>query len=253
MRGQDPKMRRHMPWKGIANNMNTRYLDMLQKNSMTLIMSLPANDPELARAAWEYGADVVKVHINVDHHASKTHFGSFEEEKEALLQILQEAKGPCGLVAGGNLEKARQDYRAAAEAGFEFVSLYAKHTPLEILESGLMLNMIALDSEYTTDEVRALDKIGAHVLEASVMQPDTYGQPLSAKELMEYYTICSNTELPVVIPTQRAVLPEETAALQRCGAKAVMIGAVVTGKTKDSIARSVSAFREAIDQLQVSL
>lgn len=220
---------------------------------MSLIMSLPANEPKLAQIAWENGADVVKVHLNVDHHASKTHFGSFEEEKEPLLEILREARGPVGLVAGGSLEKAQRDYQAAAEAGFEFVSLYAKHTPLTILESNLMLKMIALDCEYTIEEVRALEKIGAHVLEASVMRPDTYGQRLSAKELMEYDSICSNTELPVVIPTQRAILPEEVCALKRCGVKGIMIGAVVTGKSEDSIARSVSAFREAIDNLKVSL
>ena len=34
------------------------YLELFNKKKMTLIMSLPANDPALARAAWANGADV---------------------------------------------------------------------------------------------------------------------------------------------------------------------------------------------------
>ena len=40
---------------------------------MTLIVSLPVNDMELARLAWENGADFIKVHTNVFHNASKGH------------------------------------------------------------------------------------------------------------------------------------------------------------------------------------
>lgn len=229
--------------------MNMRYLELLAREKMTLIMSLPANDPELARVAWENGADVVKVHINLDHHASKTHFGSIQVEDAALRRILEAAKGPCGLVAGGDLELAQHDYREAAAMGFEFVSLYAKHTPIEILQSDCLLKMVALDNSYTLDEVRALRKIGGHVLEASVMDPDTYGQRLSAKELMQYQNICDNTELPVVIPTQRAIRPEELTALKQCGVRGIMIGAVVTGKSADSIGHAVAAFRKAIDEM----
>ena len=51
------------------------YLKMLENPKMTLIMSLPKNDPALCRAAFEAGADAVKVHINVEHRASGSRFG----------------------------------------------------------------------------------------------------------------------------------------------------------------------------------
>lgn len=226
------------------------YLELFNKKKMTLIMSLPANDPALARAAWANGADVVKVHINVQHRASKTLFGSFAQEQEALTQILAEAKGPCGLVAGGDLESALHDYEAAVKAGFSFISLYVRHMPSQILRCPSVYKMAALDPGYTLEEAEDLARIGADVLEASVMQPDTYGDPLSAKEFLQYCALCRHTVLPVVVPTQRHVTAADVPLLHRCGVKGLMMGAVVSGKTEESVAASVAAFRTAIDALE---
>ena len=77
------------------------YMEMLTAKKMTLIMSLPSNDMVLAKAALDAGADVLKIHINLNHHASSNHFGTLEEEKDKIAEIL-EIKGdvPIGIVAG---------------------------------------------------------------------------------------------------------------------------------------------------------
>lgn len=226
------------------------FAELLREPPMTLIMSLPTNDPALARIAWEQGADVVKVHMNVEHRASKTVFGSFEQEKENLQQILEEAKGPCGIVAGGDLLSATRDYLAAANAGFSVISLYSRHMSPLILQHPKLTKMVALDNHFTVEEVKSLEKIGADVLEASVMDPETYGQRLSAKELLQYACICSNTKLPVVVPTQRAITPNELPSLQQCGVAGIMIGAVVTGKDALGIAQAIAEFRKHIDAMR---
>lgn len=226
------------------------YLEVLRRR-FALIVSLPANDIELARAAWDHGADVVKVHINIDHHASKTHFGSFEDEKEALSEIIRISQGPCGIVPGANPEAALQDYAKALSLGFDFISLYTKHTPAVMLQDPRCVHMLALDAGYAVHDVRALEHIGADVLEASVMKPEAYGQALVAEDLLHYHTICSNTGLPVVVPTQKKIMPDEVYALKCCGVSAVMVGAVVTGRTVASLSDSVQAFRRAIDIMEV--
>lgn len=226
------------------------FLSVLNQNKPALIMSLPGNDPFLARAAVEAGADVVKVHMNVQHRASGLHFGTFEEEKENLAEIRAiAAKLPAGIVAGNSAEDVERDCLNANHLGYDFVSLYAAATPLSVLRYRNMKKMIALAPGYTLDDVRLLNKIGADVLEASVMKPETYGQRLTAKELLEYAAITENSALPVVIPTQRAIRPEEVRALWEIGVSGIMIGAVVTGKTAETIKRSVSEFRNAIDRL----
>ena len=68
-----------------------KLLQRLNNEPFTLMVSLPQNDPELARAAIRGGAQGLKIHINVHHHASGTHFGTWAEERNEIEAILEEA------------------------------------------------------------------------------------------------------------------------------------------------------------------
>ena len=153
--------------------MNHHFETMLKKNKMTLIMSLPANKPELADAAWENGADVIKVHINVNHRASKTVFGNFDEEKAGLEKILERSKGPCGIVIGDNIQAALRDYPKVVALGFDFISLYVSHAPPEILYDNKVLKMLALSCNDSLETASVLKTVGADILEASIMKGET--------------------------------------------------------------------------------
>ena len=98
-----------------------KFRQMLKEERFPLVMSLPRNDPALARAAWENGADVVKIHINVKHHASQTLFGSFEEERGAIEAMLAEAKGPMGIVLGADCCAAERSLPQAVAYGFDYL------------------------------------------------------------------------------------------------------------------------------------
>lgn len=225
--------------------MGEKYIDMLKNRGLTLIASLPVNDPGLARCAWENGADVVKVHINVEHRASKTLFKSFAEEQDNLLRIIDEAKGPVGIVLGGDAASAERDLDQAVKAGFEFVSLYLHHTPVSVVSACGIIRMLAPDYSYSMDEIREVSGY-ADVLEASVMHPEEYGTRLSARDLIYYRRIVNNTDIPVVVPTQKKILPREIKALKDTGVSGIMIGAIVTGKEKETVARAVYSYKNAI-------
>ena len=226
------------------------FKDMMLKNKHSLVISLPANDAALARLSWQEGADAVKVHINVSHRASGKTFGSFAEEKDVLTQIISEAKGPCGIVPGTDVDVVERDYANVINAGFNFISLYAHDMPISLIDDEKSAKMVAFDSSYDMSYLKYINNIGADVLEASVMKPDSYGKRLSAKDLIVYSEICANTSLPVLVPTQRNVLESEIAYLANCGVKATMIGAIVTGTTEETIKRAVAGFRNAIDKLK---
>ena len=229
--------------------MKQDFLSLLKAPKMALIMALPKNDPELARISWESVADIVKVHCNVQHRVSKVQFGSFDEEKDVLLQILKEAKGPCGIVAGDNPAAVSRDYGKIRAAGFSFVSMYAGNMPPEIIQDDGVSRVAALGPDFTKEQAESMKPIGVDAVEASVMAPETYGQLLSTADLMSYYTIAKYSGLPVVVPTQHVIRKEDLQALSRCGTGALMIGAVVTGETKESIKKSIAGFREAIDRM----
>ena len=225
------------------------YLRLLNGNRLTLIMSLPKNDPALCEAAFQAGADVVKVHINVEHRASGTHFGRLAEELPALQAMLDNRRGPMGLVPGGTLADALLDLSAAQSLPFSFYSLYAHNTP-----AGLPLGetpvMAACDNTYTLEEAAEMARCGVQVLEASIVPGSEYGCPLSLRDLLRYGAIVRQVGIPVVVPTQRLITPEDVPALIRAGVKGLMIGAVVTGREKDGITRAIRAFKAAIGEAE---
>src|SRR6188508_1992560 len=114
---------------------------------MELIVSLPRNDVELAKAAAESGAHAVKVHMNVRHDASGTGFGSYAEEHETVREIIKAVKIPVGLMPGADPANlpAQDELNSLAAAGLEFVDIYTHHMPLWFLELPLRL-IVALGS-----------------------------------------------------------------------------------------------------------
>jgi len=230
-----------------------RFLQMLKEERFPLVMSLPKNDPRLAQAAWDNGADVVKIHINVKHHASQTLFLSYEEERDNIQMMLHQARGPMGIVLGADTRLVSGDFEEALSEGFDFISLYGQHAPLKILADRQISKMLAPDYTWKDWEISSLKSVGADILEASVMHPDSYGQPLSARELIHYRHLSQISSLPIVVPTQRAVEPQDVVLLRDNGVKGIMLGSVVTGKEADSIAKTISRFRSAIDAMRVVL
>lgn len=223
-------------------------LEIFGIKNTALIVSLPANDMKLAEAAWDNGADVVKVHMNVEHRASGTRFGSFDEEKTFFNKLIETKRGTVGIVAGGNIESVVRDYTKAVELGFDFISLYAHHMPARFLNDARIKHMLAADYTYSLDKIKFLAKTSADIFEMSVIEPEGYGKPLNADDISRYGLICNSICKPVVLPTQRNILPEEIGMLKETGISGIMIGAIVTGKDENSLAKSVLNFRNAIDR-----
>lgn len=224
-------------------------LDKLNEKKLTLIVSLPSNDIELAKAAIEAKADMLKIHINVEHRASKTRFGSLQEELEnikAIMNLCHSHNISLGIVAGGNNEIPMSEIDGIMENGFDFISLYDKHMNPLILSKDIY-KMVAIDDNYDIECVKVYDSLPIDILECSIMDPTTYGEPLTVREILQYKSIRNSTNTPIVIPTQRKITPEQSLILQEIGINGIMIGAIVTGKTKESVYKSTLEFRKTID------
>ncbi|MBE3574250.1 MAG: hypothetical protein IMW99_02135 [Firmicutes bacterium] len=226
------------------------YATVFSQKAFVLIASLPANDPIIAKEALNAGADVLKVHINLHHRASGQQFGSLHEEQSRLVEILRlaRAKGvPVGIVPGAEPVVNLGLLTELRDMGFSFISAYAQHLGPEALTLTGIDRMIAPDYTYSIPEVTALGTLGFEVLEASVIPPDRYGAPLSLRDLARYHAIATAVPMPVVVPTQLRIQPEEVSFLRQAGVRGVMIGAVVTGRDAAGMARATQAFRRAID------
>lgn len=221
------------------------------RNKFGLVVSLPANTEALAAAAIEGGADAVKVHLNVVHRASRTRFGSFKAERKKIEAILKLAgrKVAVGVMPGAKDVATREELDELGRMGLEFVDCYVSDYPAAHLGQHFRLRtMLALGPDYRFEEIRGMASLGVEAIEASIVDPKGYGRPLVTSDLMAYRAIAASTKLPLVVPTQRAIRPEDVSLLAWCGARAVIIGAIVTGKTPAGVKSATRAFRESIDR-----
>lgn len=227
-----------------------RFKTMLTSKRFSLLVSLPANDANLARAALEEGADGLKVHLNVGHRASGNQFKGLDHYRETFREIRAMYDGPLGVVPGGGVDQIVLQEIVEMEAiGVDFFSVFAHHMPLFLLNTRYMARTFGIDNRFDLKLLEGVDSFSFDALEASLIPGEEYGKPLAFADVLKYHWLVEHSGLPVIVPTQRAIKPDELACLADCGVRGILVGAVVTGKTEDSLRRSVAAFRNAADRL----
>ncbi len=229
----------------------SRTLELLHRpGPPALLVSLPANDAELARAARDGGAEGLKVHLNITHAAAGVKFGSLAEEAAALAEIV--AVGlPVGVVPGDFAAMASaDDIRHLAELGLDFLDAYVGAMPAWMLTQGNLAVMAAVGAE----DIRAPGRVagvaalpGVQMVEASIIAHEGYGKPLSVSDLCDYTEVaraCAGR--PVIVPTQRHIGPDDLPALAATGIGGLLIGAIVTGADACSLQAATRQYREAL-------
>lgn len=227
-------------------------LQQLQKHSFTLLASLPRNEVALAEAALRGGARGLKVHLNVHHAASGTQFGTFEQERDVLAQIVELAKAhnaSVGIVPGGAPFANEAEFAELANIGIDYFDAYAADAPAWTLKQKHLDKMLAAHHGASMEFVKSLQMLGMQICEASILPHEQYGQPLRVLDVAAYQQICQTLETPVIVPTQKKILPSEMIVLRDAGVKALLIGAVVTGDQAESIEKATKEFAQEIDKL----
>lgn len=221
------------------------------RGGFSLLASLPRNDPEMARAALDAGADGLKVHIGLEHFASGLSTGSLDEEEDALREICA-LGAPVGIVPGvGEGLATREEMLRLGEIGIDFFDLYATDMPAWMLRMADCPLSVMVAFGATCRPWGLVESVAAAsrpvMIEASIAAHESYGQPLTAADISDYAEIAVRAEQPVIVPTQKSVRPEEVAVLRDAGVAAILIGAIVTGTETDTMADATARFREAID------
>ena len=229
------------------------FTDRISAQKFTLIVSLPSNDLDLAKAALDGGADAIKVHCNVWHRASGHSFGSYQENREFLKELICLCDDvPVGLMPGTDEAFiTNEDRLELEEMGLSFTSAYQHHLPPFMMESRKLTNVVAIDYRYTDETLEAVRESQIQVMEASVMEGKDYGLPLEETDIRRYAEIVAKTGKPWVIPTQKYIQPTQVKDLHQAGCKAIMIGAVVFGQdpTPEELREAVRVYRQAVDAL----
>lgn len=226
-----------------------RLLNELQKNKMTIIVALPANSVELAKAAQKSGAHAAKTHLNMVHRASKVQFGSLSQERKGLQEILGVADIPMGIVPGATLDVSPEELRELSSMGFDFYDIFCHFMRPQLLEVQGISVMGAVDSSFDIPTIGNLARPPIEMMEIAIIPSTGYGEKLSVVDLARYRQVIEHMHVPAIIPSQRALTPADVPYLYETGAKALLIGVLSVGTDPDSLAHQTSAFREAVEKL----
>lgn len=247
----------------MQENTRTRLIDIINTNTVidnnerpTLLVSLPANSLDLAKAAIAGGAEGLKVHINLHHAAADFGFGPWEQEAPAIERIC-EMGVPVGMVPGtAECICTTAEFHSIANAGIDFVDAYLADMPAWMLDNAEDVHIMAavsasdLPPSGFPEGLQNLSQV--RMVEASILQHDDYGKPLCVRDLKNYAYLTDLMQLvnvPVIVPTQRAIRPDEVASLHKVGVRGILIGAIVTGSDPASIEKITRQFRDAVEEL----
>ncbi len=211
-----------------------------------LLVSLPRNDRDLAQAAIDGGADLLKVHVNVHHRAAGTIFGSLQEEMDRLNAIL-ELGLPTGLVPGEERMVTPGDLPLLRR--FAFLDAYLTHLPLFLYAAGVPV-VPAVPHDYPAEALTFLRDLPGQWAEAALVPPEGYGRPPAEEDFAALVRAGEASRRRLIVPTQRRIRPED---LERYFALpavwAVMIGVVVTGADAGGIRSATQAFRRRLERI----
>ena len=225
-----------------------RLKSQILSNKMSLIVSLPGQTEKIAKAAWEAGADALKMHLNVDHFASGLHFGTLDEEEATIKAVLNTVDIPVGIVPG-ETEIADGTIHRLADMGVDFFDIYAHFFRTQYLSVKGISTMAAIGPGYTVEDAQNVGHF-VDIMELSILPHSEYGKPLMLADIARYRQWLDR--LPgkaIVIPSQKAICPEDVPWLYEAGVRCIMIGAMATGKTEQGVYETTRAFRRQIDTL----
>jgi hypothetical protein len=208
-----------------------------------ILVSLPRNDIELARAALDAGADGIKVHLNAHHHASGTNFGDFASERK-FLETLARLPTSKLIMIGQEKLPSDEELLALSQMGFEGFNLYLKHAEPRLFASPLR-PILALEHGYQLENIHQITAHPNAWIEASIVNSRDYGTHLTADDLSHYLDISAHSKRPVIIPTQKKVALSDLSKLKEAGASALLIGVIVMGSTTDTVAKTITSFVKA--------
>lgn len=75
------------------------------------------------------------------------------------------------------------------------------------------------------------------------MEFDRYRTPMTDADLARYADIAAAVDVPVIVPSQLQLTPQDGARLKDAGIAAPLLGAIVTGDTPNNMDQALQGWR----------
>ena len=224
-----------------------RIVDIFEDNSKFLLIGdVHVNSMKFAIACEEAGADAVVLHLNHDAPGGGR-FGGWEIEEQSIRESIGSIKIPAGISIGDNRLLLPSDWEAIVSLQFSFVNMFAHHMPSFILADNRISKVISIGPGYVFEQIKSISaSIETSALMAAVTPAQGVGLPLTLLDLTTLGLITSLSEKPVMMPTQRAIRPEDIALIQKQNCKGIVISSTVYGESPDGCREQIELFRKKL-------
>ena len=213
----------------------SRLVSLLSKEPLTLIVKLPENTVEMAKAAEASGASAICI--------------NYTDDKDMIREMIGSVSIPMGMSLDENIltEEEMKDFK---KLGFDFMDIPSNDAPDHLLKMGGFGRILALDPDFSEIDLTRLSDRPIDGLDAAVIMPEDWGNDLNVGDLQQYITIAMSTTLPVIVPAQKSIRASEVPIIWDTGAKGLMIGESITGDTVASLKAVIKEYRSAIESIK---
>ncbi len=214
-----------------------KLVNLLNKNKLTVIVTLPENSLELAQAALDGGADALQLIV--------------KDDLKTAEKIIAKVKAPVGLSIGPKVAANEAKLAELSKWGADYLSVDIKSFSSFSAKAKKITKVLALNEQFSYDELIEISRLGAEAIDAAIIPLVGVGKEMVVGDLQNYISIVLSAGVPVIIPTQRCLKPSEVAIISDTGAKGLLLTPVVTGCSAEHLRKNIGEFKLAADELSV--
>ncbi len=214
------------------------------RSSLPLIVELSKNDPELAQASQESGADGVLLQIL----SQKQNYiiGSLEEESENIKSILEKVSIKKGILLGDVRSVNREEWDQIKNFNFDFMVVYPATAPIFLLETGIPM-FVSVQPGLPIDYYRALSNIPS--VEGFIYGPSTQNRLDSSFNLVDLAVLellSTTLSKPIYFRSLSELKADEILLLIKRGASGIIVDPYSLGAIEPSDLKDVINFYKKI-------
>jgi len=217
------------------------------KSSLPLIVELSKNDPELASASQEGGADAVLLQIL----SQKQNYiiGSLDDEFENVKNVLEKVTVKKGILLGDVRSVNREEWVQIKSFNFDFIVVYPSTAPIFLLESSIPI-FINIQTGLPIEYYRALSHLPP--VEGFIYGPLTQNRLESSFNFIDLAVIellSSSLSKPVYFRSLNELKNDEVMLLIKRGVSGIIIDPYSIGlMDPNDVKEAVSSYKKIIDQ-----
>lgn len=205
----------------------------IKNKPFSLVVELPSISSSFFQAAYENGADFIRVKPL-----------SFYD-----LQNAQDALKISKLFMGLDLANIKEEIKIKDIQKFSFLTLPFRSRKNQKLENIRLPFLLRLSTLYSLDEIVSMEKNTLAALEADIVPKPGWGREMINADLQNYISIALASKAPVLVPTQRNLLPSEIAILWDAGIKGIVLTSDFLENDIEQFEKKIKDFSAAVKEL----